>query len=175
MPKHLYRPDICFLPDTVYLPLQKCHSSDNAERLIGIVVVGAASQLDRRTVRQARPAAGALWASIQFGLRRVRSMMEAHPEADSDMASSDKHTAGQASPQPISCGSAASLSAVSDTSELQLELDDGQLERMQAAVKALLVALGEDVQRQGLRNTPKVRSIRTTNSAWPAVGFDCCT
>ena len=83
---------------------------------------------------------------------------------DSEMASSGQHSTGQASPQPVSCGSAASLSApsVSDTSELQLELDDGQLQRMQVAVEALLVALGEDVQRQGLRNTPKVRSTRTT-------------
>ena len=80
------------------------------------------------------------------------------------MASSGRHAAGQASPQPVSCGSAASLS-VSDASELQLELDDGQLQRMQAAVEALLVGLGEDVQRQGLRNTPKVRSITTTAPA----------
>ena len=88
-------------------------------------------------------------------------MMGVDLEVDSDMASSGRHKSGQASPQPASCGSAASLS-VSDTSELQLDLDDGQVQRMQAAVEALLVALGEDVQRQGLRNTPKVRSAETT-------------
>ena len=90
--------------------------------------------------------------------------MGGHLELDSDMASAGRHTTGQVSPQPVSCGSAASLS-VSDTSELQLELDDGQLRRMQAAVEALLIALGEDVQRQGLRNTPKVRPTRATNIA----------
>ncbi len=84
---------------------------------------------------------------------RIVSMGGQH-ESDTDMSA--RHTAGQASPQPVSCASAASLS-VSDASELQLEPDDGQLHRMQAAVEALLVGLGEDVQRQGLRNTPKVR------------------
>ena len=94
----------------------------------------------------------------------VQSRMSGQVLTDSEMARSGQHPTGQASPQPVSCGSAASLSvtSVSDTSELQLELDDGQLQRMQMAVEALLVALGEDVQRQGLRNTPKVRPMMTT-------------
>ena len=90
-------------------------------------------------------------------------------EPDSVSTLSARHTTGQASPQPVSCASAASLS-VSDASELQLELDDGQLQRMQAAVEALLVGLGEDVQRQGLRNTPKVRSTTTISNPTDQLG-----
>lgn len=56
-------------------------------------------------------------------------------------------------------------SCLSSSSEMSAEdrisevCDDGSTERLQEAVRILIQGLGEDVSREGLRDTPKVSSI----------------
>ena len=55
-------------------------------------------------------------------------------------------------------------SCLSSSSEMSAEdrisevCDDGSTERLQEAVRILIQGLGEDVSREGLRDTPKVSS-----------------
>ena len=72
---------------------------------------------------------------------------------------SDLSSLGGEIPAPISCSSADSLTA-SETFDLSLEGDESRLRRMQLAVRALLSGLGEDVDREGLIDTPKVSLAR---------------
>ena len=81
---------------------------------------------------------------------------------------------GSSLERPCSSNSADSLSASeafsmaaldSDTSEGQLELAPAPQSRvpgehMQAAVRTLLAGVGEDPFRQGLRDTPKVQTLK---------------
>jgi GTP cyclohydrolase I len=56
-------------------------------------------------------------------------------------------------------GSAMSTDDSLEASETFGELfvdDEARLERMQAAVRVIIAGVGEDVEREGLRDTPKV-------------------
>ena len=74
----------------------------------------------------------------------------------SPMNGSDLSSGGGDNILPVSCSSVDSLAA-SESFELGLDNDDAaRLQRMQLAVRALLCGLGEDVDREGLIDTPKV-------------------
>lgn len=73
----------------------------------------------------------------------------------SPMGGSDLSSEGGEAIPPVSCSSVDSLAA-SETFDLGSDHDEARLKRMQLAVRALLTGLGEDVDREGLIDTPKV-------------------
>ena len=71
------------------------------------------------------------------------------------MCGSELSSGGGKALAPVSCSSADSLAA-SESFVLGLDHDDSRLNRMQQAVRTLLAGLGEDSNREGLIDTPKV-------------------
>ena len=82
-------------------------------------------------------------------------MADCDDRSASPMCGSELSSGGGEVLAPVSYSSADSLAA-SESFELGLDHDDSRLNRMQLAVRALLAGLGEDINREGLIDTPKV-------------------
>lgn len=78
------------------------------------------------------------------------------------MGGSELSSGGGEAIPPVSCSSVDSLAA-SETFDLGSDHDEAKLKRMQLAVRALLSGLGEDVDREGLIDTPKVIHCRLSD------------